>query len=800
MTDNSKRLFPARRLAAAGLAVALLAGCASSEEKAKSHYESAVKFLAEHDNARASVEFKNALRFKKDYVEAWRGLAQTEEEGRRWGGVVAALRNLIELQPNDIPARLKLARLVSLGGSIDEAMRLIDGAQALDEKNADVLAVKASLLFRLNDVDGAVRTAKTALELDPKNLAAIIVLAAERSSRGDPKGALALLDSAGDVKDLGIQLFKLKIFEQTQDLPQAEALLKRMAEVFPDQPEFRRQLVRLYLSQKRLDDAESAERAVAAARPEDTGTGLELVRFLLAVRGAAPAREELAALIQSSKDAFPFKLALAEFEFTQNNTAEGVRQFEALIAAAGETSEHVIVAQAKLAEYYLATKQTEAAEKLVTSILSKDARNTSGLKLRATIRMGRGEVETAIDDLRQALADQPRATDLMLMLAVAYERSGSIDLAEKQFADATKTSNFNPGVGLAYVGFLQRRGSLERAEDVVTELTNRAPKNIELLSALAQIRLLRQNWTGAQEVADAIRKLGNDRGVADQIQGTALSGMNKLEESAAAFENAYKAAPAATQPMFALVRAFVRAQKLDKATEFLQSVLKSSPDNAEALVLLGSVQLMSKAPDQAIRSFQLAVAKQPKNMIGYRALADYYIGQRNIGKAREVVQAGLKENPDNMLLRLSSAGLMELAGEVDAAIAEYEKILLSDPSSLVASNNLASLLADNRDDKASLSRAQALATALRKSPVPQFKDTIGWVSYRQGDYKAATPLLEEAAAALPGQPLIRYHLGMSYMAAGAPDKASEQFKLALDQAPNATLADKIRTAMKKLGS
>ena len=60
------------------------------------------------------------------------------------------------------------------------------------------------------------------------------------------------------------------------------------------------------------------------------------------------------------------------------------------------------------------------------------------LKLRASIRLNQGQVDAAIADLREALNDQPRSPDLMLMLASAYERSGSIDLADKQFADAMK--------------------------------------------------------------------------------------------------------------------------------------------------------------------------------------------------------------------------------------------------------------------------------------------------------------------------------------------------------------------------
>ena len=73
-------------------------------------------------------------------------------------------------------------------------------------------------------------------------------------------------------------------------------------------------------------------------------------------------------------------------------------------------------------------------------------------------------------------------------------------------------------------------------------------------------------------------------------------------------------------------------------------------------------------------------------------------------------------------------------------------MLNQQPGSLVAANNLASMLADHRTDKASLDQAQTLRCKSADSPVPQFKDTLGWVDYRQGDYKAAIPLLEAAAA------------------------------------------------------
>ena len=122
------------------------------------------------------------------------------------------------------------------------------------------------------------------------------------------------------------------------------------------------------------------------------------------------------------------------------------------------------------------------------------------------------------------------------------------------------------------------------------------------------------------------------------------------------------------------------------------------------------------------------------------------------------------------------------------------------PGNLIAANNLANLLLDRRTDQASLKKAQSLAAGLRKSQIPQFEDTLGWASYRQGDYKTAVSLSEEAAAALPDQAVIKYHLGMGYISIREFGKASEQLQKALDLKPNSELAEQIRSALKKTRS
>ena len=794
---NASRSSVVRALAL--VAVLGLAGCGSAADRAQSHYQQGLKLLEQKNYVKAALEFRNAVKLKKDLLPAWRELSQIEERNQNWPATAGILRTIVKLDPTDLKTRLRLGRLMLMSNALDEALKLIDAAGKSLNQDAGALAFKAAVFLKLNDSAGAVREARAALEIDPANVEAVIVLAAERLGRGDFEGALLLLGrtEVADVKNIGIQIFKLVIFERMGDVKQFEALLRKLVEAYPQEPGLRRQLVKFYVDQKRPEDAEREIRALAEARPSDAEAALDVARFLNMIKGPAAARQELMARINAGGQVFQFQLALAELHFVEGKFDDAVKLLENL-ANHADSRAQALTAEVKLAEMQLSHKNVDAADTLVARILREDSRNINGLKLRAKMRLDRGEIDAAVADVRQALNDQPRSTELMVLLAVAYERGGKIELAEKQFADATKASSFDPAIGLSYVGFLQRRGNSSRAEDVLTELANRQPNNVRLLAALASIRLARQNWAGAQEIAESIRRISNDNVLFDQIMAASFSGRSRYDESIELLQSAYAAAPNSIRPMVALVNTYVRADKADRAMAFLQSVLEKNPANAEAQVLLGSTQLIRNQPDQALQSFRKAIDQQPKSEVGYSALANYYARQKNYAEAFKVIQAGLGERPESFALRLALAGLFELKGDHEAAIAEYERLIKQQPGSLVVANNLASLLSDYRSDQASLDRAYALAAGLRKIDAPQFKDTLGWVHYQRGEHKAALPLLEEAATALPNLAMVHYHLGLTYAAVGDNTKAAEQLKKALELTPNdGQLGEKIKTALKK---
>ena len=781
---------------------ALLGGCGSPEQRAQEYYDSGMALIAKKDDLGARLELLKAVKYKSDKVEVWKALAGIDERTKA-SSLFLDLRRIVELDPRDTDARVKLARIMIAGGAAEPAIKILDAAVEGDKPNAALHSVRALALVRTNDPSGAVREAQRAYEIDRTDVDAVTLLASKKLADGDSDGALKMLDAlpqqGQDVDRQHATRLRVEILVRKGDLAEAEKQTRQLVADYPQDASYRTQLVQILTAERKYDDAEKELRARVASKPTDSKLELDLVRFLNTFKGAAAARAELESRIKAGGDTFDYKFALADLDFVANRQGDAISTLQKL-GSEIDNADRKLKVQVRLAEMLVAKGDKAAAEPLISDILAKDRRNAGGLRLRAVLSLDKGQTDSAIADLREALSDQPKSPDLLLALALAYEQGGKPELADRQYADALKNANFNPEVALRYVAFLQRRNDAARADDVLTEVVARYPGNLQALSSLAQVKLSRQNWAGALAVAQTIAANKDGRVVSDQIKAAAFAGQQRIGESIAALEDAHKAVPEAIQPAVALASAYIRADRVDDAVALLQDVNKRYPGNAELLVILGQAKLAQKKDQDAIASFQEAIKQKPKDPSGYSALSEYYIRVKDLNAAGDVLQSGLKENPQNMTLRMSSASLQILKNDNPAAIAQYEAILKDQPQaqSLIVINNLASLLLDTRSDKESLDRAAALAEKLKASDLPQFQDTLGWARFKHGDIKSAIAILEPAAAKSPNLSAVHYHLGLAYAADGQPQKARQELETAAKVEPDGSeLKKSIQEALKQ---
>ncbi len=768
------------KYAAFGLTALVLLGCGSAEDRAKAYYESGSKYLEQKEYEKAAVEFRNALKIKEDYADAWYGMYKVEEHNQDWPRVIGDLTKVIEVDRKYLPALQALAKYNLLAGDFQKALANANTAYEIDPNNADVVAVKAAVQMKSGDRNGAVDLAKKALQLKPNHPDATILIATDLVESKSFNDAARITEAAiaANPASLGLHLLRIRIAELSSNLPDQEKSIRAIVAAFPEEKQMKEALTRFLVKNGRADEAEKEYRA-AAQDPDDVEANSGLVSFLLSVRGPEVAVTELKRLITAAKKPFSYELQLADVLYSQNEKPVALDLLRKLSKAAG-ISDDGIAARLSLAGKLLDQRQYGELETVLGEVIANDARNIAALKIRGAMRIEKGELEPALNDLREALSYNHDDNSIRLLLASAYERKASYELAAKELVDAYNNGRSGAEVGLAYAGFLLRRGSFDRAEDILADVLAVSPRNRQVMGLLADLRIRKGDWKGAEALAKMAKDTTGDTLIAEKIMGASLAGQGKYDEAIGYFQKAAAASPTDLQPMFALVRSQIKAGKMAEAEAFANSMITANPNNPASHILNGAVQLAQNHVAEAKASYEMGVTKGPQLAQAYLALSEFYQKQNDEEKAAEVLNVGLTKVKDLNDIRMALASIYERSGRIDDAINLYEAIVKEQPNATIAVNNLVSLLTDGRDDPATLARAADMATVLRDSPIPFFRETLGWALVRQGNVKAGLPILEQTIAKLDNNAMAHYHLGMAYSADGSKSLAAKHLKTALD--------------------
>ena len=230
-----------------------------------------------------------------------------------------------------------------------------------------------------------------------------------------------------------------------------------------------------------------------------------------------------------------------------------------------------------------------------------------------------------------------------------------------------------------------------------------------------------------------------------------------------------------------MVRIDARQGKLAQAQNRLTGLIAKNPRHQFAHGLLGEILILKGDPAGAEAEFRLATALKPEWSTPWVNWVTMKLSQQKGEEANDILQRGLQVNPKNEELRLLYASHLGDRGQFDQAITEYETILSQNPRDLMAANNLAAILTDQKGDTKSLDRALALSRDFeQRAPNPFFLDTLGWVHLKMGHQDDALRVIQRAVAQAPQHPLLNYHLGMAHFKAGHRLEAQAHLKKALN--------------------
>ena len=768
-----------------GLGLTLLSACDSAEERAQKHFENSQALLAEGDVDRALIELRNVFKLNENHRDARLAFARIEEDRGNVPGAYAQYLTLVEQSPQDLDGRRALARLASRLNNWEEAERHVTVAYELAPEDPTVLAVRYGLDYRnaleADDSETAVIAVQASGDLlreNPDLTAARRVVIDDLLRRQDWEPALAALDEglAQDPEARGLYSLRLGVLERLGRNAEIEDQLKDMVERFPGEG-LHLTLVNWYLTQDRLEDAEAYLRGRIDPEVADTEAQLELIGFLAQRVSQDAAMAEIDSLLAGAvSDPALFRAVRAGFDFERGNRDAAILEMQDILETA-EPSEQTNRIKVDLARMLFRTGNAVGARAEVEEVLVNDPTQVDALKLKAGWLIEDDQTTDALVELRQALDQSPRDVEALTLMALAHERAGNRDLMGEMLALALEASGGGTDETLRYAQYLLQDDKLLPAESVLQDALRRQNDNPALLGALGNVYVRMQDWPRAEHVIQTFQRIGTDAALqtANELTARKLAGQNR-EEDLEGFLTGLADGDAGLQAAASIIRLRLSQGDAEGALAYTNELLAENPDNPALRFIQAGVLAANGQSAEADAIFRGMLEEFPQNERVWLALYNLNRSRGEDGAAQEVLTDALAAIPQSANLRWVEAGEAERRGDIDRAIEIYEELYAQNSNSVVVANNLASLIGTYREDDESLQRAYEIARRLRGSEVPAFQDTYGWIAHRLGNLEEAQEYLVPAAAGLPNDLVVQFHLAENHAALGKDAEALAAYR------------------------
>ncbi|MFZ9920034.1 MAG: tetratricopeptide repeat protein [Terrimicrobiaceae bacterium] len=495
----------------------------------------------------------------------------------------------------------------------------------------------------------------------------------------------------------------------------------------------------------------------------------------------------------------------------------------------------------------------DAALKSKQSVLRFDPGFTELAVDVAQHHLHRGETPQAISILKDAKKASPRDPALSLALASVYLRHLQKPLlAEKHGLDALEIDPVcKPAYELLWE-IHRASGQTQKIEPLFQRAERRRSEDLDFLVMIADLRLreiARSRHAPAPETDAKISAL------LDRIENLAaakpetlartgdfhvLSG--HLQRGVDLYEKALALNPALVGIREKLAQALVQLGRNERAAELLAQIVADNPVNLPAYDQLAKVHLLRGEFDRAAAAMRQALLLAPidprrhEDIIrtslragdhagALQAAAEAeakfpYISGFTILRAITLSQAGdhaaammaferalvtaANSNPEllDSEFYLSYGGAAERAGHhVKAAELLKKSIALDPPRSAQACNYLGYMWADRGENLPEAE--QLIRRALELEPGNgAFRDSLGWVLFRQGHFNEALTELLRASESMPEpDPVVFDHIGDVYGKLGKTSDALLFWRKALQLDPkNPLITEKLDSHAARMAS
>jgi tetratricopeptide (TPR) repeat protein len=222
----------------------------------------------------------------------------------------------------------------------------------------------------------------------------------------------------------------------------------------------------------------------------------------------------------------------------------------------------------------------------------------------------------------------------------------------------------------------------------------------------------------------------------------------KYGEAELQAREALRRAPMHIPSMYCLANALHNEGKLDEAVDYYRRLIRMNSTLFTPHRYLGNVLAAQDKADEALEEYRLAAKIRPADADTHAATGVILMRKNRLDEAVEEFLKASRLQPTNVVANYQLALIYQSRKEMPKAIEYYHKTLQAQPDMIEALNNLAWLLAANRDP-AVRNGAEAVnlaerACKLSDYKMPVFIGTLAAAYAEAGRFGDAVPTAEKA--------------------------------------------------------
>ncbi|MEE9154292.1 MAG: tetratricopeptide repeat protein, partial [candidate division NC10 bacterium] len=434
-------------------------------------------------------------------------------------------------------------------------------------------------------------------------------------------------------------------------------------EIDPQHLQAHLDLARLYREVGLIEDAIRTVRKAIEIDGENATAYIVLGRVLTRKRAFTEAKQAIDTGLRLDPEALGGYLAVGEWHLLQHHNQEARASFEKALGS-DQRSVEAYVGLASLAMD--AGDLDEAAKALRAAIAIHPTSVVTRVNL-ARLYASQDRIKDAIAQL-EALP-RTRIPDLRvaLPLAALYNRDGqfekTITLLTPTMKVYSKTGDIHYLLGKAYLALKKIKPALGAFREVVSQHPDSPLAQFHLGQALARAGLFRQAASHLEVARDLAQ---GSAAVRLELANVYL----KIGRPGAALEEA-KAASTMNpeEPLsYSLMGLSAMAMRnYSTALEHFSKELSLAPQSLQAYVRIGRVYDVQGKPDEALKAYRTAIAKDASRVRSHIALIQSHISHRRWQEAIQAAREALEAAPGRPeILTLLGAAYMGAGQRADA--------------------------------------------------------------------------------------------------------------------------------------